>query len=252
MVQMSFRSASVVVAAILTTVPSTTAELSKTGNITLFSDTSCEEPVYVNSFILGPDACGAADNSASSPSDVVFQSYTLNERPWCTNGSRPYFNVYSDTACTSLIQSNAPGPLYSPSGPDAEYSCVAPGNDHRYQAMAFICDGFPGAWGPEGSESPVSSTGGETVHMSSTSSAVPTLSSTVSSSATTVTSVSPTHSAASESSSTTTSLISNASTVVSDTPSALPNSTFDGAGSLPRGSRSRAVALFLPILGLLA
>ncbi|KAF1979817.1 hypothetical protein BU23DRAFT_106448 [Bimuria novae-zelandiae CBS 107.79] len=64
--------ASLALAAVLVTAPSAIAQLSKTGNITLFSDTSCAEPVYVNSWTLGRDVCGAVDNSASSPTDVVF------------------------------------------------------------------------------------------------------------------------------------------------------------------------------------
>ncbi|KAI2783339.1 hypothetical protein F4815DRAFT_348339 [Daldinia loculata] len=114
------------------------ATLSRIGNITLFSDTLCQEPVYVNSFILGFDTCGK-ENSATPYLDP-FQSYILNERPWCQNGTRPYFN-YSDSTCLDLTTSNEPGPFRDE---NAQPRCIAPGD---FKGMAFICDGFDGIEG---------------------------------------------------------------------------------------------------------
>jgi hypothetical protein len=67
-------------AALLAAAPTANANLSKTGNITLFSDASCADAVFVNSWTLGSDFCAGVD-SASWPVDVAFQSYILNERP---------------------------------------------------------------------------------------------------------------------------------------------------------------------------
>ncbi|KAF2445978.1 hypothetical protein P171DRAFT_277296 [Karstenula rhodostoma CBS 690.94] len=122
-----------------------TASLTRIGNITLFSDTTCSDPIFLNSWNLGRDFCAKLDKIASSPVDVPFQSYILNERPWCDNGSRPDLNLYRDEACAGLIRSFEPGALYKSEDPDADGTCVAPGGEYR--AMAFVCDGFEGAWG---------------------------------------------------------------------------------------------------------
>ncbi|KAL5420365.1 hypothetical protein PMIN04_006537 [Paraphaeosphaeria minitans] len=128
-----------------------TASLTHIGNITLFSDTTCSDPVFINSWGLGRDFCAKVDNSASSPVDVPFRSYILNERPWCDTGSMPYLNVYHDETCAELIRSSS----YDPGGPDADGRCVAPGGNYR--AMAFVCDGFDGAWGRQDVSTVVSS-----------------------------------------------------------------------------------------------
>ncbi|KAI0025391.1 hypothetical protein F4780DRAFT_325630 [Xylariomycetidae sp. FL0641] len=132
--------------AVLALPSQTFAQLSRTGNVTLFSDTACEEPVYVNSFILGRDTCGKENAEASYPD--AFRSFIVNERPWCDNGSRPWFNVYSDPTCNDLSMAYPPGALYHPTGPDADGTCVAPGD---YKGMAFLCDGIEGVpnggWG---------------------------------------------------------------------------------------------------------
>ncbi|KAI1342442.1 hypothetical protein F5Y15DRAFT_304648 [Xylariaceae sp. FL0016] len=124
----------------------TEAYLHGTGKITLFSDTACEDNVYSNAFRLGPDVCGS-ENSATPYLDP-FRSFLLHERPWCDNGSRPYFNLYGDTSCNELIRSLPARALYQPSGPDADGTCVAPGD---FKGMAFICDGVEGSvnggWG---------------------------------------------------------------------------------------------------------
>ncbi|KAI1386752.1 uncharacterized protein F4822DRAFT_431620 [Hypoxylon trugodes] len=87
--------------------------LSKTGNITLFSDTNCQEPVYVNSFILGTNVCGKED-SATPPS----------------------FDIYSDSACTDMMTSNSPE--IAPDETEIENPpCVAPGD---FKGMAFVCE----------------------------------------------------------------------------------------------------------------
>ncbi|KAI1482323.1 hypothetical protein F4774DRAFT_370888 [Daldinia eschscholtzii] len=108
------------------------ATLSRTGNITLFKDTSCQEPAYANSFILGIDNCGK--DSSETPDLAPFRSYILNERPWCENGARPYFNVYSDSTCLDLTTMNEPGPYL---GENTQPPCVAPGD---FKGMAFVCE----------------------------------------------------------------------------------------------------------------
>lgn len=134
----------------------TSAALSRTGSLTYFSDTGCTDPVFVNNAIIGEDFCAKADNSNKPSSSHIFQSYILNERPWCVNGSRPYLNVYRDIDCHDLIKSYPPGPLYNPPGPDADPTCVTPGGD--FKALAFICDGFEGAWGSGSQQLPPSTT----------------------------------------------------------------------------------------------
>ncbi|KAK9771888.1 hypothetical protein SCAR479_11369 [Seiridium cardinale] len=137
----------------------TTAALSKTGNFTVFSDTACQDPLFVNSEIKGRDFCAPTDNEGNwggEATDFIFKSYILNERPWCDNGSRPYFNVYSDQDCANLIKSYPAGALYNPTGPDADGTCVVPGAE--YKAVAFVCDGFDTPPPSSTSELPMTST----------------------------------------------------------------------------------------------
>ncbi|OTA99777.1 hypothetical protein M426DRAFT_251987 [Hypoxylon sp. CI-4A] len=112
------------------------ATLSKTGNITLFSDTNCQEPVYVNSFILGIDTCGK--ENAATPFLETFGSYILNERPWCDNGDRPWLAIFGDSTCDALIAVNRPTSL---ADEEASHPCVVPGG---FKGMAFMCDGLDG------------------------------------------------------------------------------------------------------------
>ncbi|KAM0813982.1 hypothetical protein AB5N19_13984 [Seiridium cardinale] len=137
----------------------TTAALSKTGNFTVFSDTACQDPLFVNSEIKGRDFCAPTDNEGNwggEATDFIFKSYILNERPWCDNGSRPYFNVYSDQDCANLIKSYPAGALYNPTGPDADGTCVVPSAE--YKAVAFVCDGFDTPPPSSTSELPMTST----------------------------------------------------------------------------------------------
>jgi hypothetical protein len=137
-------------AALLSVAAVATADLSYTGNITLFSDTTCSDPIFINSWTLGRDVCAKVDNGPW-PADKPFRSYILNERPYCTNGTFPYLNVYRDEACAELIESTS----YEPKGPDADGMCMVPRGD--YKAMAFVCDGFEGAWGSQNAAPAVSS-----------------------------------------------------------------------------------------------
>lgn len=252
---MRSQAVSTALAAILTVVPYASAQLSDTGNITLFSDTNCAEAAFANSWTLGRDFCGSVESSSSRPTDVTFQSYILNERPWCTNGSRPYFNVYSDEACSNLIHSYEPGPLYHPIGPDADGTCVVPGGG--YKAMAFICDGFPGAWGKEGAEptssvGPSSSAGPESASPLITDSPTSTTSgAALGSSTVAVTSAVVSSSKISESAPIASST-SNGTATTSNLASSIPTQVFDGSGSSLWAYQSSPIALFLFALGLLA
>ncbi|KAK3207815.1 hypothetical protein GRF29_96g507853 [Pseudopithomyces chartarum] len=240
---------STALAAILTVVPYAAAQLPNTGNITLFSDTSCAERVFANSWTLGSDFCGIIDSSASWSTDAVYQSYVLNERPWCINGSRPYFNVYRDETCSDLIHSYEPGPLYNPTGPDSDGTCVAPGR--AFKAVAFICDGFPGAWGME-SSMPSSSAERESANPSSTDSPTLTVSEATSrSSAVVVTSAAVSSSGTSESVATESSTYNSTATATS-TVSSMPTPAFDGSASSFRVYQALPIALVLFALGLLA
>ncbi|KAI0841194.1 hypothetical protein F5Y06DRAFT_215091 [Hypoxylon sp. FL0890] len=110
---------------------SASGSLPKTGNITLFSDINCQEPVYVNSFILGIDTCGKADSA--TPYLNPFRSFILNERPYCRSGARPSLSIYSDSTCSDLIASNLPNSLVEE---ETHHPCVAPGD---FKGMQFIC-----------------------------------------------------------------------------------------------------------------
>ncbi|OTA59301.1 hypothetical protein K449DRAFT_385331 [Hypoxylon sp. EC38] len=144
--------------------------LAKTGNITLFSDTHCKEPVYINSFILGIDTCGKEDSA--TPYRDPFRSFILNERPWCRSGARPEFSIYSDSTCLDMIASNLPDPLVEEEG---NHPCVVPGD---FKGMAFICDGLDGVEGPLG-DVPTSAETTVTEVASTASEAVPTATSAV-------------------------------------------------------------------------
>lgn len=114
------------------------ADLSRTGNVTLFADTLCREPVFMNSAIIGRDFC--AHSESSDEYEGTFKSFRINERPWCDNGSIPYWNVFADEGCRLLLDSR-------PSrGPGNEASCI-PVRGSGYKAYAFVCDGFDMAWG---------------------------------------------------------------------------------------------------------
>lgn len=246
--------------AALALIATATASLTHIGNITHFSDTTCSDPIFVNSWTLGRDFCAIVESSASSPVDVPFRSYILNERPWCDNGSRPYLNVYRDEACAELIRSYepgalyVPGTLYEPEGPDADRTCVEPGEE--YKAMAFVCDGFEGAWGVQEVASVVSSAEGEATGTSSVDIPSSTVVSTsFRSSVTEVTSASPTLSASSEVRTTTaTSVTAPATGGTATSPSATisaPASAFTGAGSI-LGTHVPVAVFGIPLVVLLA
>lgn len=259
---MSFSIPSVVLTTLLASVPYAAAKLSQTGNITLFSDTSCEKAVAVNSWILGRDVCGIVDEGFSLPTDGVFQSYVVNERPWCPRGSRPYFNVYKDEACSELIRSYGPelihsdltGAVNDPTISDADGTCVAPGGG--YKAMAFICDGFPGMEENE-SAIPASSVEPESTSapdiVSHTVATREEGSATTTLEATTTSSIS-SYPSASVAPTSTVSNITTANTETANTGTAttLPTSVFDGAGPIRRISHNSPMALLLIALGLLA
>lgn len=229
-------------AALLSITAVTTASLTRIGNITLFSDTTCSDPIFINSWSLGRDLCAKADNSASSPTDAPFRSYIINERPWCDNGSLPYLNIYWDEACAELIQSNS----YEPQGPDADETCVVPAGD--FKAMAFVCDGFEGAWGSQIAATVISSTVGEPAQTSTVASLELTSTATVSSLPET-TSISSTQSLSSNVQATTVASITPSRTNGSAT--AAPSAAFTGAGSLMR-IHIQAIVYGLPLLNVLA
>ncbi|KAI1417020.1 hypothetical protein F5Y13DRAFT_153560 [Hypoxylon sp. FL1857] len=196
------------------------ASLSKTGNITLFSDTHCKEPVYVNSFILGIDTCGKEDSA--TPYLYSFRSFILNERPWCTSGARPDFSIYSDSTCLDMIASNLPDPLVEEKG---HHPCVAPGD---FKGMAFICAGLDG---DEGSPDDASTSVEKTI-----TEFAPTASETTLTTASTVTTKD-----------------SSASTA-SSTPTSVPSSTISSSGSTvtttgPSSTASVSLASPVPTSG---
>lgn len=117
------------------------ADLSHTGNVTFFSDDACADPVFVNSAIIGRDFCATSDSDLSSLGP--YRGFIINERPWCDNGSRPYWNVFGDGGCRVLLDSFPPMRL------DGEGACVPVGSS-GFRSYAFVCDGFDLAWGLNG------------------------------------------------------------------------------------------------------
>ncbi|KAI5859989.1 hypothetical protein GGS23DRAFT_599918 [Durotheca rogersii] len=101
----------------------------------MFADAGCADPVYVNSFILGPDVCG--DDNASPPYLDAFGSLRL------AAAQRPVFNVYADGACKNLMRSYDVKEWASEWGTSAD-RCVALGD---FKAVAFLCWGFEGRKG---------------------------------------------------------------------------------------------------------
>ena len=248
----------VALATLLASVPNVTAQLSKTGNITLFSDTSCAKRVAVNSWILGSDVCGNLDEGFSFPTEGIFLSYIVNERPWCPAGSRPYLNVYGDEACSELIHSYGPDLIHSdlpsafndPAIPDADGTCVAPGSG--YKAMAFICDGFPGMVEQE-SAIPTSSMEPERTSTSKVQSySVATSEAEITTSTSAMITPSSSSSHASNLAASTSPMLSNGTTFSQGTFTSLPTSVFRGAGFVGQRPRSSLMALVLLVLDLLA
>lgn len=120
----------IVLAAVILPVITAQAKLSVTGNITLFSDTQCQEPVFVNDAIVGRDFCAHAESSQEYLG--AFGSFILNERPWCDNGAVPWWNVFTDGLCALPAASFEPGS-------DADGTCVAVG-EGGFKSYSFDCD----------------------------------------------------------------------------------------------------------------
>lgn len=106
------------------------AALPVTGNITLFSDTKCQEPVFVNNAIVGRDFC--AHSESADDYLGAFGSFILNERPWCDDGSVPWWNVFTDGLCA------VPAASFEP-GSDADGTCVAV-EERGFKSYSFVCE----------------------------------------------------------------------------------------------------------------
>jgi hypothetical protein len=120
---------------------SAVAQLPDTGNVTFFSDYGCRNPVYINSAIIGRDFCASIDEEDTDLGP--YRSFIINERPWCDNGSRPYWNVFGDNGCRVLFDSFPALRL------NDEGAC-SPVGSSGFQSYAFVCDGFDLAWGIDG------------------------------------------------------------------------------------------------------
>jgi hypothetical protein len=104
-----------------------------TGNITLCTDTSCQHNAYVNFWGLGGDFCRPLSSSSSSYGPPpVLNSYIINQRPTCDNGSYADWATYSDLACSKEK-------LRIPYNNDDTCESFA-----GVVAVAFICEGFGG------------------------------------------------------------------------------------------------------------
>ncbi|MCJ1284077.1 hypothetical protein MMC26_003408 [Xylographa opegraphella] len=109
-----------------------------TGSVTVFADAGCQDPVFANNYTVAPDICG-------SPGPVVsfnggYNSFIVDSRPMCANGTRGSFALYSDTNCKTLYQAHPADQTIEGTGTSLDGICLGM---VEYLSVAFLCDGIP-------------------------------------------------------------------------------------------------------------
>ena len=113
-----------------------------TGVLSLYADTDCTLNPYVNNGTVGADVClkptelGALTDATLTSN--AFQSYVINSRPICSNGTQATLTLYSDDDCADTSGVQQPLPLLHSLG-TSDGGCEKSG---KFQTLAFICNGF--------------------------------------------------------------------------------------------------------------
>ncbi|MCJ1394793.1 hypothetical protein MMC18_007673 [Xylographa bjoerkii] len=118
--------------------PSTLILAISTGSVSLFADSACKDPVFANNYTLAPDICGSPGPVVSF--DQAYNSYIVDGRPTCANGSQGSFAMYTDANCKTVFQIHPAGGTIEGTGTNLDGLCLGL---VEYLSVAFLCDGIP-------------------------------------------------------------------------------------------------------------
>ncbi|MCJ1239593.1 hypothetical protein MMC14_007591 [Varicellaria rhodocarpa] len=121
-----------------TVLPSSLAAPS-TGSISLFGDAGCTSPVFVSNYTIVADICGSPSSGKVKIFDGLYNSYIVDGRPQCANGTMASFALYTDTKCRKLHEEFGAGETFS-NGFSVDGICLGM---VAYLAVAFLCEGLP-------------------------------------------------------------------------------------------------------------
>ncbi|MCJ1411299.1 hypothetical protein MMC19_005387 [Ptychographa xylographoides] len=114
-----------------------------TGSVTLFSDSACATQVFANNYTLAADICGSPAPSGTITSfDGAFNSYIVDSRPVCSDGSFASYAMYSDAGCKTLFSNNPYG-INSGIGRSTDGLCLGL---VEFLSVAFLCNGLGAAY----------------------------------------------------------------------------------------------------------
>ncbi|MCJ1381240.1 hypothetical protein MMC17_004349 [Xylographa soralifera] len=118
--------------------PSTLVYAISTGSVSVFSDAGCQHPVFANNYTVAPDICGSPGPVVSF--DSGYNSFIVDSRPTCANGTQGSFALYTDANCKTLYQIHPPGETIEGTGESLDGICLGM---VEYLSVAFLCDGIP-------------------------------------------------------------------------------------------------------------
>ncbi|MCJ1433248.1 hypothetical protein MMC27_002607 [Xylographa pallens] len=118
--------------------PSTLVFAVSTGSVSLFSDAGCQKAVFANNYTVAPDICGSPGPVVSF--DSGYNSFIVDSRPTCANGTQGSFALYTDASCKTLYQIHPAGETIEGTGESLDGICLGM---VEYLSVAFLCNGIP-------------------------------------------------------------------------------------------------------------
>ncbi|MCJ1317748.1 hypothetical protein MMC15_003075 [Xylographa vitiligo] len=118
--------------------PSTLVFAISTGSVSIFSDAGCQKPVFANIYTVAPDICGSPGPVVSF--DSGYNSFIVDSRPTCPNGTQGSFALYTDANCKTLYQIHPAGETIEGTGESLDGVCLGM---VEYLSVAFLCNGIP-------------------------------------------------------------------------------------------------------------
>jgi hypothetical protein len=106
---------------------------SRGGNLDFFSDDQCQDRIQAENAPIPLDVCMPA-----SPLGQLSRSFRVDQKPYCTDGSRPSLLFFQDCACTDGIANYIPNANYGDYG---NGSCQAMWGG-EYLMFALSCGEF--------------------------------------------------------------------------------------------------------------
>ncbi|MCJ1402307.1 hypothetical protein MMC11_005527 [Xylographa trunciseda] len=123
---------------LLLLLPCTLVLAISTGSVSIFADSSCKDPVFANNYTLAADICGYPGPVVSF--DSAYNSYIVDGRPTCANGTQGTFAMYTDADCKTLYQTLSASSTFEGTGTSLDGVCLGL---VEYKAVAFLCEGIP-------------------------------------------------------------------------------------------------------------